>query len=124
MDHYYKNGPKAYWANSYISAYATMHPWEDFAETWGTYLDMIAVLDTADNTDLLEMPGEDLEDAQMESMLARYTDLSLKVNEVNRSLGLPDLFPETFSAPVIQKMSYIHHLIKKHRTRPKKASSK
>ena len=115
MDIYYQNGPKAYWANSYISAYATMHSWEDFAETWGTYLDMYAVLDTAENIELLEMPGEDLQDTQLETMLGRYADLSLKVNEVNRSLGLPDLLPETFSLPVVEKLRYIHRLIKRNR---------
>ncbi|MGV3541494.1 MAG: zinc-binding metallopeptidase family protein [Rufibacter sp.] len=115
MDHYYQNGPKANWASSYISAYATMHPWEDFAETWGTYLDMIAVLDTADNQELLELPGKGLIDNQLETMLERYTALSLKVNEVNRSLGLPDLLPETFTNPVIEKLSYIHRLIQKNR---------
>ncbi|ALI97794.1 zinc-binding metallopeptidase family protein [Rufibacter tibetensis] len=115
MDHYYKNGPKPYWRNSYISAYATMHSWEDFAETWGTYLDMMAVLDTADNQDLLDLPSENLVDPQLEEMLLRYADLSLKVNEVNRSLGLPDLLPETFSAPVVEKLTYIHRLIQRNR---------
>jgi len=115
LDLYYKNGPKPNWSNSYISAYATMHSWEDFAETWGTYLDMVAVLDTADNTDLMHMPGEDLQDTQLETMLSRYADLSLKVNEVNRSMGLPDLLPETFSWPVVEKLRYIHRLIKRNR---------
>jgi hypothetical protein len=99
----------------YLSAYATMHPWEDFAETFNTYLDMISVLDTADNNDLLQLPGEDLQDTQLEALLNRYADLSLKVNEVNRSLGLPDLLPETFSLPVVDKLRYIHRLTKRNR---------
>jgi hypothetical protein len=115
MQNYYQNGPRPYWQNSFISAYATMHPWEDFAETWGTYLDMISVLDTADNSELLELPGEDLQDTQLEELLSRYADLSLKVNEVNRALGLPDLLPETFSKPVVEKLRYIHRLIKRNR---------
>jgi len=115
LDIYYKNGPKLNWRENFISAYATMHSWEDFAETWGTYLDMYSVLDTAENTELLEMPGEDLQNTQLDIMLNRYADLSLKVNEVNRSLGLPDLLPETFSLPVIEKLRYIHHLIKRNR---------
>ncbi len=119
LDYYYKNGPKPDWANSYISAYATMHPWEDFAETFNTYLDMISVLDTADNNDLLQMPGEDLQDTQLEALLSRYADLSLKVNEVNRSLGLPDLLPETFTKPVVDKLRYIHRLIKRNRKKDK-----
>ncbi len=115
LNNYYQNGPKPDWKASYISAYATMHPWEDFAETFNTYLDMISVLDTADNNDLLQIPGEDLEDTQLEELLIRYADLSLKVNEVNRSLGLPDLLPETFSSPVVDKLRYIHRLIKRNR---------
>ena len=47
LDHYYQNGPLANWSERYISAYATMHPWEDFAETWAAYLDMVSCLDTA-----------------------------------------------------------------------------
>ncbi|HEV7351043.1 zinc-binding metallopeptidase family protein [Telluribacter sp.] len=118
LDHYYKNGPKPNWQESYISAYATMHSWEDFAETWNTYLDMIAVLDTADNTELLEMPGEDLQDIQLEQLLSRYVDLSIRVNEVNRALGLPDLLPEVFTRPVVDKLRYIHRLIKRSRSKP------
>ncbi|WP_205502241.1 zinc-binding metallopeptidase family protein [Rufibacter psychrotolerans] len=117
MQQYYANGPKANWRASYISAYATMHPWEDFAETWGTYLDMVSVLDTADNAELLELPEDDLVDNQFDTMLLRYADLSLKVNEVNRSLGLPDLLPETFSPPVVEKLRYIHNLVARNRKR-------
>ena len=42
LDAHYKNGPPADWSQRFISAYASMHPWEDFAETWGTYLDMVS----------------------------------------------------------------------------------
>jgi hypothetical protein len=30
----YEAGPPPDWRNSYISSYAAMHPWEDWAETW------------------------------------------------------------------------------------------
>ena len=47
MAAYYQNGPREGWPGSFISAYASAHPWEDFAETFALYLDMISVLDTA-----------------------------------------------------------------------------
>ena len=50
LERYYKDGPPADWAQNFISAYATMHPWEDFAETWATYLDMISGLDKRRST--------------------------------------------------------------------------
>ena len=34
-------------APRFISAYATMHPWEDWAETWAHYLHMVDTLETA-----------------------------------------------------------------------------
>lgn len=113
MTQYYQNGPKPYWQESYISAYATMHPWEDFAETWGAYLDMVSVLDTAENTNLLQQNDDDLQDDQFNKMVSQYLQIGIKVNEVNRALGLNDLLPEVFSPPVLQKLLYIHRLIKK-----------
>ena len=44
---YYERRPEAAdWEDGYVSAYATMHPWEDFAETWTHYLHMVDTLDT------------------------------------------------------------------------------
>ena len=34
-------------ADSFVSAYATMHPWEDWAETWAHYLHIVDTLGTA-----------------------------------------------------------------------------
>ncbi len=39
--------PRQNWADEYVSAYATMHPWEDWAETWAHYLHMVDTLETA-----------------------------------------------------------------------------
>ena len=43
----YEQGPPADWALSYISSYATMHPWEDWAETWAHYMHVVDSLATA-----------------------------------------------------------------------------
>ena len=47
MKKYYADGAPANWNSNYISAYATMHPWEDWAETWAHYLHIIDTLETA-----------------------------------------------------------------------------
>ena len=39
--------PPADWEQSYVSAYATTHPWEDWAETWAHYLHIVDTVDTA-----------------------------------------------------------------------------
>ncbi len=47
LQRYYKEGPRADWQDHYVSAYATAHPWEDFAETWAHYLHIVDALETA-----------------------------------------------------------------------------
>ncbi len=47
LDQHYQNGPRADWHHTCVSAYATMHPWEDWAETWAHYLHMMDAVDTA-----------------------------------------------------------------------------
>ena len=44
---YYANGAPPNWQESFISAYATSHPWEDFAETWAHYLHIVDTLEMA-----------------------------------------------------------------------------
>ena len=43
----YEAGPPADWAEQHITSYASVHPWEDWAETWAHYLHMTDTLETA-----------------------------------------------------------------------------
>jgi hypothetical protein len=107
---YYANGPKPGWQNEFISAYSTMHPWEDFAETWATYLDMASALDTAHFNGF---GGQnDPLHADLDAMVKRYQELGVAMNEVNRSLGLLDVVPDVIVPPVVEKMRFIHELVK------------
>ena len=53
VQRHYEQGAPANWSDSYISAYATMHPWEDWAETWAHYLHMVDTLETAKSHGLI-----------------------------------------------------------------------
>ena len=44
---HYKFGAPDGWAETYISEYATMHPWEDFAECFAHYLHITDTIDTS-----------------------------------------------------------------------------
>ena len=46
LQRHYADGPAPDWQDRTISAYATSHPWEDFAETWAHYLH---IMDTLEN---------------------------------------------------------------------------
>ena len=47
IDRHYSEGPPEGWESSYISTYATMHPYEDFAETFAHYLHINETIDNA-----------------------------------------------------------------------------
>lgn len=99
------------WPESFISAYASCHPWEDFAETWGHYLLIADTLETA--KEFLDH-DDSVDGYQAESfalMLNQWLPLTLAVNNINRSGGQPDLYPFVLSAKVIEKLNYVHRLI-------------
>jgi hypothetical protein len=102
---HHAHGPQEHWQGDFISAYATMHPWEDFAETFGAYLDMVSVIHTAERFGLLETDPSNLEE-----MLDEYRRIGLIANEWNRDMGLLDLVPEIFSPKVVEKMAYVDAL--------------
>ncbi len=107
---YYREGPAPGWSNQFISAYASMHPWEDFAESFAAYLDMRAVLDTAQHRGFR---AQSILDDQFEltTAIAYYLQLGVMVNEFNREMGLLDLVPDVFTPAVTNKLSFIHHLV-------------
>lgn len=107
---YYKEGPLADWHTKFVSAYATMHPWEDFAETFATYLDMVSVLDTAMHMKVAE--SCDPIEATLPDMVERYASLGVVLNEMNRAMGLTDLVPEVFGDAITAKLQYVHDLVR------------
>ena len=48
MDRHYERGAPTGWEQRFVSAYATMHPWEDWAETFAHYLHIRDTLQTAE----------------------------------------------------------------------------
>jgi hypothetical protein len=117
---HYQDGPPSDWQTNYISAYSTMHPWEDFAETFAAYLDMVSVLDTAFHMDV----GASLDPtvADLPDMVSRYIHLGVVLNEMNRAMGLLDLVPEVFVPPVVAKLSFIHNLVRQARDTGRQAN--
>lgn len=102
---YYRTGPPDGWRDRYLSAYCSMHPWEDFAESFAAYLQIRAVLDTAAHFGLpVPSPPE------FRPLLNRYQELGFLANEWNRDIGLLDLVPEVFVAPAIEKLIFVHQL--------------
>ncbi len=105
-DSYYANGPAAGWPARFVSAYASMHPWEDFAETVRTYLELQSILAIATKQGAV-VP----EECQgVEEIIKRGLEISVLISEFNASLGLPSLLYEKFNAEVTHKLDYVHGL--------------
>jgi hypothetical protein len=121
---HYQNGAPADWSESFVSAYATAHPWEDWAETWAHYLHMVDLMETAAsyNTRVV-VPGEEAGEAEevadpfeekqvdFDQLVDQWVPLTLLVNSLNRSLGQDDAYPFALSPQALKKLRFVHDAI-------------
>lgn len=124
LDSHYRQGPPGDWQDRFVSAYASAHPWEDFAESWAHYLHIIDTLETAESFGIRSAPAATNDPAMAaridfdpygteawQDILDAWFPLTLAVNELNRSMGQPDLYPFVLSAQATEKLRFIHTLI-------------
>ena len=104
--HYAEGAPKD-WQKVYISAYITMHLWEDWAETFAFYLDIIDVMETASCSGLIAVQTQD----DFKNLLKTYTRLGVLLNELNRGMGLIDFLPALVVPDVVTKLEFVHEVI-------------
>jgi len=135
LNAYYRDGAPADWQSSFISAYATMHPWEDWAETWAHYMLIVDVLDTSTSYGVALLPDDPseptltdrtpVEDASFENLMKRWFPLTYALNSLNRSLGMADGYPFTLAAPVVDKLRFVHRVIAEagDKSRPREAAT-
>ena len=43
--------------------------------------------------------------------MKEWIRLSVAFNEINRSMGLPDLYPFALTDPVIEKLKFVHETV-------------
>lgn len=110
IDRHYSQGPPAGWEESYVSSYATMHPWEDFAETFAHVLHISDALETANANGLIVDPQVALRRFS-DVVLGTWLPLAIALNQMNRSLGLQDLYPFVLAAPVVDKLEWVRDLV-------------
>ncbi len=103
---YYQQGPNAEWPLHHVSAYASAHPWEDWAETWAHYLHIRDTLETAasfgvslkpkhpDAKAMTANPKAVAEnDSSFDRILHHWLPLTYALNEFNRGLGILVHYP-------------------------------
>ncbi len=103
---YYEQGPAEGWEQRHISAYASAHPLEDWAECFAHYLHIEDTLETAICHGLAEDPGSD-----PRARLDRWAQFVIPLNELGRSLGQRDHYPFILTPVVIEKLLYVQAAI-------------
>ena len=115
LQRHYQNGPPADWAEHFISAYASSHPWEDWAETFAHFVHIVATMDTALAFSLVGPRRAPIVDPYTEpdfdALIAAFLQTTEAVNEINRSMGLPDVYPFVLTPTVIGKLHFVHMIV-------------
>lgn len=128
LDRHYNQGPPQGWEASFISPYASMHPWEDWAETWAHYLHMVDTLETAAALGMRINPDID-DDGELSAdidfnpyrlrsvrrLIAAWTPLTVALNVLNRSMGQADSYPFSLPQAVQDKLGFVHDLVRRQR---------
>jgi hypothetical protein len=125
IDRHYAHGAPPDWPERYVSAYATMHPWEDWAETFAHYLHIRDALQTArawgvhvdgpaiglaEQVPIRSDPAD--ADGEMPALLASWIPLTLALNAMNRSMGIADLYPFVLGPAVDAKLTFVDRLVR------------
>lgn len=115
LDRHYSQGAPPGWKQNYVSSYATMHPAEDWAETFAHYLHIRDTLDTAAAFSFAPANAtfdrRQLGPSGFDTIIEMWLPMSWALNMVNRSMGKDDLYPFVLPVPVLEKMRFIHTVV-------------
>jgi hypothetical protein len=119
--HYQAGGASG--TDDYVSTYAMMHPWEDFAETFAHLMHIIDTLATIGGFGMrmTQWPGYEEQPevtfnpyrATTEQLVMEWRPFAFAQNSINRSMGQSDLYPFHLSPKVVEKLSYINMLLRR-----------
>lgn len=126
LQRHYAEGAPADWNDRHVSAYASSHPWEDWAETWAHYLHLVDTLDTARSFGLdgarVELDYErfalervagpgDPQAAAFLGLVHGWMELTGVLNEMSRAMGQSDFYPFVLSEPALRKLYLVHRVV-------------
>lgn len=125
LETHYAEGPRPDWPQRFVSAYASVHPWEDWAESWAHYMHIVDTLETAAAFGLRVRPGAGREVAlamevdfdpyrqdHFDTLIRAWLPLTCALNNLNYSMGQPDFYPFVLGSTVIEKLRFVHHLVR------------
>lgn len=128
LQRHHSNGPPADWQDSFVSSYASTHPWEDWAETWAHYLHIVSAVDTAE-AEGMEPRASGLifgsiwpfkktdiyRDLDFHALMDRWIPLSTALNSMSRCMGHEDFYPFVIPTAGFAKLEFVHDAIRRGR---------
>lgn len=118
-------GAPSDWEKRHVSAYASSHPWEDWAETWAHYLHMTSAVDTAYAEGMEPRPAgitwgakwpfrasDVYREVSFAELMQRWIPLTTAMNSLSRSMGHPDFYPFVIPGPAYDKLAFVHRAIR------------
>ena len=122
--HYATGAPEG-WAETFISEYATMHPWEDFAECFAHYLHITDTIETSREAGMVLhadrvrftaprdiAPLESYADVPIERLLFDWHWVALLFNRVNTAMGKNPVYPFHIPPAVVTKLGFVHRVVR------------
>lgn len=118
LQRHYEQGPPADWEQHYLSSYASAHPHEDWAETAAHILHLTDIADSFVASGLVspEMPGHNWSayaEPDTEMLVHVATALVMRINHINRSMGLSDVYPFELSDSACKKLAFVHDWLRR-----------
>ena len=118
LERHYLSGPPPDWKQHFLTAYASAHPHEDWAETVAHLLHLTDITDSfvAAGFSSPEVPhtGWDPYSEPDAARLIRVAvSLVIGVNHVNRAMGLSDIYPFVLSDAAQRKLVFVHDWLRR-----------
>jgi len=124
LERHYAQGAPEGWQNDFISAYATAHPWEDFAETWAHFLHLADTVEMASAFGVRLAPQVDqsgelttridfqpYRSADIQELVDNWVPLASLLNNLNRAVGQHDAYPFVLTPAVIRKLGFVQQVV-------------
>ena len=115
---HYDQGPPKDWELFYLTSYASAHPHEDWAETAAHLLHLTDITDSFVATGLTspELPRQNWDpysEPDCGLLIGVAAALATRVNHINRSMGLSDVYLYALSEKAHRKLAFVHDWLRR-----------
>jgi len=113
LQRHYREGPPLDWDRRFLTSYASAHPHEDWAETTAHLLHLTDIADSfvAAGLSSPQLPSSSWDpyaEQDAERLIYTAASIAVGINNVNRAMGLSDLYPFVLSEAARDKLAFAH----------------